>query len=197
MIAKRFREEIQKKDPRKYFTSFSTASAMPENHGSNQETPQTSPTCTTTLNVDPETNLPSASSSERPVQFRNVSMCEASLQESLRGKCIDNAQVALAKAIYFLRSPMMMVDNAHWKRAGRKIGEFGAGFDPPSYHVMQNDLLEKCYAQVKEHVQKVVLSNIELLGCSIVSDGWSNIQRKPWINVMIISPRGETFMFEW
>ena len=88
----------------------------------------------------------------------------------------------------------MMVDNVHWKRAWKKIGEFGPGFNPPSYHCMRNDLLEKCYAQVKERVQRVILSNIELSGCSIVSDGWSNVQRKTLINVMIVSPRGDTFV---
>ena len=87
----------------------------------------------------------------------------------------DDAQMALAEAIYFSGSPMMMVDNAHWKTAWKRIGEFGPGFDPPSYHSMRNDLLEKCYAQVKERVQRVVLSNIELSGCDIVSDGWSNV----------------------
>ena len=33
-----------------------------------------------------------------------------------------------------------------------------------------------------------------LFGCTIVSDGWSNVQRKPLINIMIVSPRGETFV---
>ena len=43
-------------------------------------------------------------------------MHQASLQESLRGGRLDDAQLALAKAIYFLGSAMM-VDNVHWKRA--------------------------------------------------------------------------------
>ena len=59
---------------------------------------------------------------------------------------------------------------------------------------MRNDLLEKCYGQVKERVQRIILSNIVLSGCTIVSDGWSNVQRKPLINIMVVSPRGETFV---
>ena len=59
---------------------------------------------------------------------------------------------------------------------------------------MKNDLLDKCYDHVKEHVQRVTLSNIELFGCSIVSDCWSNVQRKPLVNVMIVSLRGEMFV---
>ena len=121
-------------------------------------------------------------------------MRQASLQESLRGGRLKNVQMALAEAIYFSGSPMMMVDNAHCKRAWKNIGEFGSGFDPPSYHTMQNCFLEKCYVQVKKRVQRVIFSNIYLSRCSIVSDDWSNVQRKPLVNVMIVSPRGETFV---
>ena len=51
---------------------------------------------------------------------------------------------------------------------------------------MQNNLLDKCYDHVKEHVQRVILNNISLSGCNIVSDGWSNVQRKPIIILMIV-----------
>ena len=89
---------------------------------------------------------------------------------------------------------MLMVESNHWKKTWKKIGEFGPGFSPPTYHSMQNDLLEKCYDHVKEHVQRVISNNILLPGCTIVSDGWSNVQRKPLINIMILSPRGEKFV---
>ena len=89
---------------------------------------------------------------------------------------------------------MLMVKSDHWKKTWKKIEEFGPGFSPPTYHSMQNDLLNKCYGHVKEHVQRVILNNILLSGCTIVSDGWSNVQRKPLINIMIISTRGEMFV---
>ena len=59
---------------------------------------------------------------------------------------------------------------------------------------MQNDLLEKCYGHVNKHVQRVILNNILLFGCTIVSDGWSNVQKRPLINIMVVSPRGEEFV---
>ena len=64
VIAKHLREEFQNKVSRKHYASFSTTPTMPKNHGSNHETPQTLPGCTTTLNVEPKTNLPSSSSSK-------------------------------------------------------------------------------------------------------------------------------------
>ena len=41
---------------------------------------------------------------------------------------------------------------------------------------------------------KTILSIILYSGCTIVSDGWSNVQRRPLINVMLVCPRGETFI---
>ena len=78
------------------------------------------PGCTTTLKVDPDTNLPKASSSKWPFQSQNVSMRQALLEESLHGGRLGDAQMALAEAVYFSGSSMMMVDNVHWKRAWKK-----------------------------------------------------------------------------
>ena len=78
----------------------------------------------------------------------------------------------------------------HWRSAWKKIEEFGAGFTSPSYHVMRHSMLDKCTDLVKERVQRVILSNLSFTGCTIVCDGWSNVQRR----VMAVSSRGETFM---
>ena len=55
-------------------------------------------------------------------------------------------------------------------------------------------MLDKCGETVKGRVKRVVLSNMSINRCPIVCDGWSNVQRRPLINVMVVSPRGETFM---
>ena len=67
-----------------------------------------------------------------------------------------NEQLALAKAIFFSGSTMSMIDNMNWKAAWKKIGEFGAGFTTPSYHVMRHGMLDKCVETVKERVERVV-----------------------------------------
>ena len=39
-----------------------------------------------------------------------------------------------------------------------------------------------------------ILRNIFYSRCTIVSDGWSNVQRRPLIDVMVVRPRGKTFI---
>ena len=81
-------------------------------------------------------------------------MHQASLHENLRNSMLDDAQLALAQAIYFLGSAMLMVESDHWKKAWKKIEEFELHLSSSTYHFLQNNLLDKCYGHVKEHCAK-------------------------------------------
>ena len=43
-------------------------------------------------------------------------------------------------------------------------------------------------------LERLIIKTEDQSGCTIVSDGWSNFQRHPLVNVMLLSPRGEYFM---
>ena len=118
---------------------------------------------------------------------------QTSLHESFSASLIEEAQLALAKAVYFFDGAMAIVNNAHWKHAWKKIGEFGSNFMTPLYHAMRHGMLDKYTKLVKERVERMVLRNIPTTACTIVSDGWLNVQRRALINIMAILPRGETF----
>ena len=89
------------------------------------------------------------------------------LMRVFKSTLLEDAQLALAKAIFFSSSAMSMVDNMHWRSAWKKIGEFGAGFTSPSYHVMRHSMLDKCTDLVKERVQRVILSNLSFTGLQL------------------------------
>ena len=59
---------------------------------------------------------------------------------------------------------------------------------------MRHDILDKFYEEVKERVNRIIISNLSIIGFSITCDRWSNIQCQALINVMVVSPRGETFI---
>lgn len=52
--------------------------------------------------------------------------------DSIRDTALEEAQLALAKAIYFTRSSLAMVNHSEWKTAWKKIGEYGSEFTPPN-----------------------------------------------------------------
>ena len=124
-------------------------------------------------------------------------MCarQTSLIEIFEGLLLEEAQMALAKGIFFSGNAILTINNEHWKFTWKKISEYVPRFSAPSYHSMRHDILDKCYEEVKERVNRIIISNLSITGCSFVcDDGWSNIQRRPLINIMVVSPRGETFI---
>ena len=68
-----------------------------------------------------------------------------------------------------------------------------AGYVPPSYNRLRTTLL----AQEKEHVNRLlqpIKDTWRKKGVSLVSDGWSDRQRRPLINIMAASSRGSMFV---
>nr|KYP63515.1 hypothetical protein KK1_018092 [Cajanus cajan] len=60
------------------------------------------------------------------------------------------------------------------------------GFLPPGYNASRTTLLHQEKAQV-ERLLKPIKSTWNVKGISIVSDGWTDVQRRPLINFMIAS----------
>ena len=79
---------------------------MPQPHGSNDgsnhHTLETLPSCTMNDGVQSENHPPSASLLRDHFNLGRVSMHQTSLEESLHNGLLEDAQLTLAKVIYFL-----------------------------------------------------------------------------------------------
>ncbi|XP_030939817.1 uncharacterized protein LOC115964695 [Quercus lobata] len=67
------------------------------------------------------------------------------------------------------------------------------GYLPPGYNALRTTLLQKERAHVERLLKPIKDSWLEN-GVSIVSDGWSDPQRRPLINVMAVSDGGPVFI---
>nr|KYP30982.1 hypothetical protein KK1_049353 [Cajanus cajan] len=67
------------------------------------------------------------------------------------------------------------------------------GFLPPGYNALRTTFSHQEKAQV-ERLLKPIKSTWNAKGISIVSDGWTDVQRRPLINFMIASERGPIFL---
>lgn len=81
---------------------------------------------------------------------------QVSLEASFKAFALEEAQLALAKAVYFTRGSLFIVTRDAWKDASKCIGEYSAGYTPPTYHHMRNQILlaDKCYANTQHDVQR-------------------------------------------
>ncbi|XP_021754563.1 uncharacterized protein LOC110719893 [Chenopodium quinoa] len=68
-----------------------------------------------------------------------------------------------------------------------------SGYKPPGYNKLRTTLLCKEKENVDRLLQ-LIKETWKTKGVSIVSDGWSDPQRRPLINIMIASKKGPMFM---
>ncbi|XP_038715219.1 uncharacterized protein LOC120008915 isoform X1 [Tripterygium wilfordii] len=68
-----------------------------------------------------------------------------------------------------------------------------AGYLPPGYNLLRTTLLQQEKANVERLLQPIK-STWREKGVSIVSDGWSDSQRRPLINFMAVSESGPMFL---
>ncbi|XP_027351371.1 uncharacterized protein LOC113862485 [Abrus precatorius] len=68
-----------------------------------------------------------------------------------------------------------------------------SGFLPPSYNALRTSLLQ----QKRSHIERLlqpIKSLLPIKGVTLVSDGWTNVQRRPLINFMAVSEGGSIFL---
>ena len=64
---------------------------------------------------------------------------------------------------------------------------------PPGYNALRTTLLQKEKSNI-ENLLELIKKTWNEKGVSICSDGWSNAQRKPLINIMAVSEGGPMFL---
>ena len=74
----------------------------------------------------------------------------------------------------------------YYKQMVRKIIVVGPGYTPPGYNKMRTSLLDKGVTRMKGLTGDLKQSWI-LTGCSIVIDGWTDIQQRPLLNIIVTS----------
>jgi hypothetical protein len=81
----------------------------------------------------------------------------------------------------------------YYKEMVRKIIDVGPGYTPPGYNKMRTSLLDKRVTRVQGLMGDLKQSWI-LTGCSIVMDGWTDIQQRPLLNIIVTSSTGPYFL---
>ncbi|KAJ9565632.1 hypothetical protein OSB04_001598 [Centaurea solstitialis] len=90
--------------------------------------------------------------------------------------------------------PFNVLRNPHFIEMDDAIKKAPSGYKPPSFDKARTVLLDECVRDVEKDLMPVK-DTWYTQGVSIVSDGWSNVKRKPLINALAVNSRGATFMY--
>ena len=111
-------------------------------------------------------------------------------------KNIEKAEVdeSIARMMYSTGISFNVVNNKHFREMCSQIGKYGPAYKPPSDHPIRTTLLDKEYAKVQNRVQTSIFTYLNLKMGTIVSDGWSDAQQKPLLNILLVTSSGSTFI---
>ncbi|XP_039146891.1 uncharacterized protein LOC120284165 [Dioscorea cayenensis subsp. rotundata] len=76
----------------------------------------------------------------------------------------------------------------------KSIGEYGQGLKPPSYHEVRVTYLKKEVENVNDMLEKYKNEWEKKIGCTLMSDGWTNGRGRSITNFLVNSPSGTVFL---
>ena len=108
----------------------------------------------------------------------------------------ERALVDQAWALFFYEQsiPFAAARSKTFKHAVSATANLRKSYLPPSYHDLRKRLLDERKKALGIQLGNLLGPQIESFGCTISTDGWSNVQNRPLMNVMKICPAGEEFI---
>ena len=106
----------------------------------------------------------------------------------------DMLYASIARMFYFAGLPFHLARNPYYVHSFSFAASNNIpGYLPPGYNLLRTTLLQQEKAFVERKLQPIKSTWSEK-GVSIVSDGWSDSQRRPLINVMAVTEGGPMFL---
>jgi hypothetical protein len=89
--------------------------------------------------------------------------------------------------------PFNALDNDEFKQMCEAIGKFGPGYEPPSQFDLREKLLTEEYARTKSLLDDREKQKNKL-GCTIMTDAWTDMKRRSIMNVCMHCSGGTSFL---
>lgn len=101
-----------------------------------------------------------------------------------------------AVADFFLANglPLRVADDHYFKAMLKAVKTADGSYKSPHRQRLSTDLLARTKKRVKVDQEAVLQIGMQLNGATIVSDGWTDLNRRPLINVLLVTTNGEFFI---
>ena len=105
----------------------------------------------------------------------------------------DRADGAIGRFIFANGIPFHVSRSPYYKEMVAAIADVGTSYVPPGEHKLRTTILENEVSKI--NVQKEDMRQTwARCGCSIVMDGWTDIAKRPLINIIVTSTAGPFFL---
>ncbi|XP_020098383.1 uncharacterized protein LOC109717117 [Ananas comosus] len=118
---------------------------------------------------------------------------QMTMQEVYKKKNKEEVDQSLAKFFIMNNISFNVVQSALFLDLIKDVANYGSGYKVPSYSTLRIKLITNEKKEAETYVGKVK-SSWHLSGCTIMSDGWTDLKGKAFTNVIAYSPGGAIFM---
>ena len=115
-----------------------------------------------------------------------------SIEKAFNMGAREIADSEIARMFYTGGLSFHFARNPYYARAFKSVSQL-PGYVPPGYNALRTTLLQKEKINIENLLEPIKKSWNEK-GVSICSDGWSDAQRRPLINIMAVSESGPMFL---
>jgi Protein of unknown function (DUF 659) len=130
---------------------------------------------------------------ERKSSLTSSRLKQTSLVKLGQKQLNEEADAAFARWAFATGQPLLAVDDYFFREALNKVAAAGASRKHVGRKRLKEQLLPAEKKRLKKERQDITDLNKELYGQSVVSDGWTDANRRPLINILLVSPAGEMF----
>jgi hypothetical protein len=106
----------------------------------------------------------------------------------------EQAEIGIAKWAFATGQSLRAVDDFFFRNMLEKVAAAGPGRKHLGRKRLADIMIPQEKKRVKKAQQDAASLNKELYGQSLVSDGYTDANRRPLVNVLLVSPAGELFM---
>ena len=143
-----------------------------------------------TSNFENSSSSASASASAIDPKRRKGSI--GSIEKAFNMGAREIADREIARMFYTGGLSFHFVRNPYYARAFKSASQL-PDYVPPGYNSLRTTLLQKEKSNIENLLEPIKKTRNEK-GVSIYSDGWSDAQRRPLINIMAVSESGSMFL---
>ncbi|XP_065628786.1 uncharacterized protein LOC112036307 [Quercus suber] len=119
---------------------------------------------------------------------------DSPLERAFQNNARHDLDSRIARMFYTGGLPFNFARNPYYRSSYAYAATYNIlGYLPPGHNALRTTLLQKERANVERLLKPIKDSWLEN-GVSIVSDGWSDPQRRPLINIMAVSDGGPVFI---
>lgn len=79
-------------------------------------------------------------------------------------------------------------------KAVTETAAIGFNYKPPSYNALRTKMIGEKKIAVDKMVSNRTSASIDIYGATICSDGWSDTNSRPLMNMMLVCPAGDVFL---